>query len=353
MTAVAVGVVCVLVYVLGIPLGSLCILYRRHGTLNDPSTLAVFGSLYLAYERPYWYWESVEMVKKMILAGGLVMVATGSALQVLIGVLVAFGYFTLVVRLEPYEDILDDRLQACTSVQLIMNLLLGLFLKLDSRSDHPEFNSETVGAVLVIANILVLLGGLVLVCLAFPQCQSKKACFAAVREWGKKGRDLRAKNVGNKQIGALVKALKDSLKGEQLQRGIGLGVKLSRHPMTFEEAEKEWTVVTQSIENTTQRRHILNLFKVLYTTSMPSVPSVKAKGKKDHSTKRIEMKHMKDNPMHSRNQRHSVRLKEVNQTMKGNETESALKIDIEPGPASSATMDPNTGFSNPLYQKRL
>ena len=37
------------------------------------------GSLYLDYEPKYYYWEVVEMMKKMMLTGGLVLLAPGSS----------------------------------------------------------------------------------------------------------------------------------------------------------------------------------------------------------------------------------------------------------------------------------
>ena len=174
--AVAVAVLCIFLYVIGIPFLSIYILYKRKTKLNDVKTMALYGSLYLAYERPYWYWESVEMLKKMILAGGLVIVAAGSSAQVLIGMLVALAYFTVVIRLEPYDDIVDDYLQVGASIQMVLNLLIGLVLKLDEKGES-EYDVDTLGILLLIMNICVVLIGVGLACLAFPKvqtCCSKK-----------------------------------------------------------------------------------------------------------------------------------------------------------------------------------
>merc|ERR1711968_174153 len=124
---------------------SVYLLYKRKNTLDDPKTVNLFGSLYLAYERPYWYWEAVEMLKKMVLAGGLVIVAAGSSAQVLIGVLISLFYLIVVVRLEPFDDVVDDRLQMATSLQILLNLLLGLVLKLDARVvDGKDYDSQVL-----------------------------------------------------------------------------------------------------------------------------------------------------------------------------------------------------------------
>lgn len=167
--AVAVATLCIFLYVIGIPFLCIYILYKRKMNLDDAKTAALYGSLYLAYERKYWYWESVEMLKKMILAGGLVIVATGSSAQVLIGMLVVLSYSYIVTRLEPYDDILDDYLQVGASIQMVLNLLIGLVLKLDDKS---EYDVDTLGILLLIMNIAVVLLGIGLACLAFPKVQT-------------------------------------------------------------------------------------------------------------------------------------------------------------------------------------
>ena len=74
--------------------------------------MKTYGSLYQSYRREYWYFEGVEMLKKMILAGGLVLVAPGTAAQVLIGLLIATAFLFLVLDWHPYDESTDNRLQA-------------------------------------------------------------------------------------------------------------------------------------------------------------------------------------------------------------------------------------------------
>ena len=62
-------------------------------------------------------------MKAVILAGGLVIVATGSSAQVLIGVLVSLTYLLFLVRLEPFDDIVEDRMQMATTLQILLTLI--------------------------------------------------------------------------------------------------------------------------------------------------------------------------------------------------------------------------------------
>jgi hypothetical protein len=87
---VAVMAVFSVVYVAGIPLGSTLLLFWNRTLIKlsheeetfDPVLLekrtrfqSVFGALYSAYDPGYWFFESIIMVQKALLTGGLVLVA--------------------------------------------------------------------------------------------------------------------------------------------------------------------------------------------------------------------------------------------------------------------------------------
>jgi hypothetical protein len=202
------------------------------------------------------------MLKKMLLAGGLVVVATGSAVQVLIGVMIAFGYFTFVVRLEPYEDILDDRLQACTSVQLIVNLLAGLILKLDAKAEINAFNANAIGSVLTTMNSIIIVVAILLVFFAFPQCRSRKQCMKAVKNCFKKTKK-------EKKLAKLMKELHKSLKGDLLRRALEMAAEISEHPPSdMEEARRQWANVLQAIPDKSRKRAVHRCFKLMYLSAV-------------------------------------------------------------------------------------
>lgn len=62
--AVSVAALCCVVYVIGIPLGTVYVMYKNKTVLDQERTVKLYGSLYMAYERQFWYWEAVEMIKK-------------------------------------------------------------------------------------------------------------------------------------------------------------------------------------------------------------------------------------------------------------------------------------------------
>lgn len=185
--SVALMVVCVFVYVIGIPVASVLILYRNQSLIveksgpihanfgichlichkkNSPLLASqlkrqkkqfkdTYGQLFEAYKPKHWYFEAIEMVKKQILAGGLVLVAPGSPVQVLLAIIVALAFLVTVLHTKPYADVNDNKIQAFATIQLILLLLVGLVLKTD-RSGPYETVLLSVLLVLVYMSVVVL-----------------------------------------------------------------------------------------------------------------------------------------------------------------------------------------------------
>jgi CRP-like cAMP-binding protein len=173
---------CGVVFVIGIPLFCLVVLcQKRHlivGKISKQDTdknnrkylQDSLGSLYMDYNPHLWYFESIEMIKKMILAGGLVLVAPGSAVQVLLGILVAFAFLVVVLQYQPYDDANDNNLQAYATAQIVLTLLAGLMLKTGGSGEDSggEYEQGLMTILLIGINCSVLVIGFFLLILLFP-----------------------------------------------------------------------------------------------------------------------------------------------------------------------------------------
>ena len=79
------GGIMAVVYVLGLPLATLIILYRHRRTLygpNSKATLHRFGFLYDAYGPSAWFWETEELVRKLLLTAVAVLMDPSNPMQV-------------------------------------------------------------------------------------------------------------------------------------------------------------------------------------------------------------------------------------------------------------------------------
>jgi hypothetical protein len=154
---------CMGLFVLGIPIGSTLVLYfhkklHRVDETASPELQArgkrfetIYGALYDAYEPKYWWFESAIMINKALLTGGLVLVAPGTSVQILVGLVLALGFSVLLMQTKPYEDDDDDKLQTIATVSTVSTLLIGFALKVDRKAEGEagEFDTALLDIILI------------------------------------------------------------------------------------------------------------------------------------------------------------------------------------------------------------
>ena len=94
-----------------------------------------------------YYWEVVELGRKLLLTSILALVAPGSATQVTVGVLIAFTMLLIILRLRPYAREGMNFVAALAQVSLWFFLFVALLLKVRVNGDATDsrlFNSIVV-----------------------------------------------------------------------------------------------------------------------------------------------------------------------------------------------------------------
>ena len=138
-----------IIYVLGIPLGTYIALRLHKNALWDKTDkyhvyyMSAFGNLYEPYLHKYYYWDVIDMMRKMIMTGGLILVATGSSAQLLLAEIITLSYMLFVLKLMPYHSHHDDLLSFVTSLQIMLTLMLAFALKTDTLDSE---NGSTSGS---------------------------------------------------------------------------------------------------------------------------------------------------------------------------------------------------------------
>ena len=84
-----------------------------------------FSSNNTRSEPQYWYWEMVEMLRKMLLIGGVLVLQRSPSVQALFGILVTFAYIVVLANLKPFEEDATDVIAQIGSVTMCVVLLLG------------------------------------------------------------------------------------------------------------------------------------------------------------------------------------------------------------------------------------
>ena len=134
-----VAILCILIYVLGIPIMQFVLLIknRKHLHLSQSTDMKAhrivhkkFGEIYKHYTEDCFYFELIDLTRRLILTGGLILIGEHSVVQVLLGIITALVWFTLVALNFPYKAFWDNVLQLVLSFGLLLSMISGLALKL-------------------------------------------------------------------------------------------------------------------------------------------------------------------------------------------------------------------------------
>merc|ERR1711871_903977 len=198
---------------------------------REDDSIQSFKFLWAAYERKYWFWEVVEMGRKLILAGVMVVVVEGSTLQIAIGLLVCFLSFGGYTAWQPYEEQSDDNLQMFCQLQLFSTLLCGLLLKVNRRvtssaalasAEANDDETEAIGIFLIVSSVSVAVACVVM------------GIMDAVKEFcpRRRGVEAGAKVTPNVLMGALTQYV-------EKEGGIEDEVEMLRRQLAAKDAEIE------------------------------------------------------------------------------------------------------------------
>jgi hypothetical protein len=110
------------------------------------------GFLFAVYTTKCWYWESVELVRKLILTSILALISPGSAGQVVVGCMVAFFALLGNIKLKPYSERSLNFVNQIAQLNLFFFLFVGILLKvqIDGAPSDSMFFSGLVGGMSIV-----------------------------------------------------------------------------------------------------------------------------------------------------------------------------------------------------------
>ena len=162
-----------LTYVVGFPIFLAYIVWKAHrqSQRSNKFTIAekrhslqvmAFAIFFLHenYSPSCWYWESIEMARKVILSAGVIFVGSESRTQVGIAAMVSAGFAMLHGRFRPIHDRFEDYLQMTSLLVTSFNLGIGVLLKVPSdestRNVNESHDNVGLGILLLVTNALVI-----------------------------------------------------------------------------------------------------------------------------------------------------------------------------------------------------
>ena len=156
-------------YILALPAASFIALWRERRAIlttkdshTGPGTELIKGLCFLFenYKPRLWYWELVEMSRKVILTCGLILVGQESRSYIGLAWVVAGMYGVLFSWCKPIQDAFENRLMATSLAVTIVNLGIGAVSRIPAENipDSANGYSDAVAFKVLIlgANTLVI-----------------------------------------------------------------------------------------------------------------------------------------------------------------------------------------------------
>jgi hypothetical protein len=143
------------VYAFGIPAVTALILWHNKARLNtDARVRTTLGFLFLGFRDGAYYWETVTMARKALIATIAVLLApSGSATQTYAALFVVFLITTAHILVKPYQQALLNNLELGGLIAAFVTFECGLFLS-DPKVGPDAAVTATIG--IFLANIVFL-----------------------------------------------------------------------------------------------------------------------------------------------------------------------------------------------------
>ncbi len=112
---------------------------EAEAVINDITIGSTYGFLTDAFKPTFFMTETLDMLRKLGLVGGLLFVEPGSVAQAMVALCFALGFLSRHMWARPYKFDADNHLRAATEVHTCMMIAVALAFRTDLDSTHSAF----------------------------------------------------------------------------------------------------------------------------------------------------------------------------------------------------------------------
>ncbi|KAF1335529.1 hypothetical protein FI667_g1090, partial [Globisporangium splendens] len=120
--------------------------YMKRKNLKDSTVEARLGFIYADL---HWWFEVVDLSRKLFLSGVIVFVQNGSVEQVLLALSVCLVTMWFLLYFQPYDEYSDNLIASVTQLQLFLTLWLGVMIRLNDMNEESLINKNLLSILLV------------------------------------------------------------------------------------------------------------------------------------------------------------------------------------------------------------
>ena len=130
--------------------------------IRDVSMSASFSFITDAYRPQVLYWEALDMTRKLLLVGLIVLVGRGTSAQLAIAIVLSFFFFSLQLSVAPFKLNQDNLFRASTECHVFLVLVTALMM----RTEPVGFEDSSYDWILSATFILLVPGACVVTVLS-------------------------------------------------------------------------------------------------------------------------------------------------------------------------------------------
>ena len=171
----------IILYVLGIPGIQLYLLVRNRKHLHLHNEMShedkvkqrlvekEYGSIYNNYTEECYYYDILDLFRRLLLTGGLIMMGEESIAQIFLGIIISFAWVSLLFYKRPYKAAWDNVVAIILSAHLLLTLVSGMALKLyDVTPGQDEYQIAGFDFMLIFVSVLCVVLGLLSIIASTP-----------------------------------------------------------------------------------------------------------------------------------------------------------------------------------------
>ena len=143
--AISLAWAAIAIYPIGLLALSAALLYRARKAIlsHQPTAFAVaIGFLYKEYDVLFFWWELIEMLRRLVLVGLMVVVESGRMMQLAIATMLAIMFLFFQLMASPYSDSRDNFLASTTSFSIVLCFLCAVFFKYAALVDLKDIQDK-------------------------------------------------------------------------------------------------------------------------------------------------------------------------------------------------------------------
>jgi hypothetical protein len=174
----AFGALFIILYVIGIPATQFYLLFTNRKNLyadncEDMKKQHIvqkeYGSIYENYNPACYYYDIVDLVRRLVLTGGLIMMGEESIAQIFLGIIICTMWLCLLIQKKPYKAEWDNLLAIIFAIHLNFTLVSGMSLKLYRVTPGQDaYQQAGFGIVLILVSVACIVLGIVSILASIP-----------------------------------------------------------------------------------------------------------------------------------------------------------------------------------------